>query len=126
MMGAWGTGIYDDDDDTTCDVRDDFIDYLDEGKTAEGATKLIIEEYLDEFDMEEDVEVMSLVFIGLSAIQMEKSCLQEEVRNHALNLIERGADLELWEDADEGDFNERKKVLSELKQQLMDYLPENK
>jgi len=124
MMGAWGTGIYD--DDTTCDVRDDFIDYLDEGKTAEEATQLIIDEYLDEFDMDEDVEVMSLVFIGLSAIQVEKNCLQEEVRNYALHLIDRGADLELWEEADERDFNERKKVLSELKQQLMDYLPENK
>ena len=123
-MGAWETGVYD--DDTTCDVRDDFIDYLDEGKTAEEATRLIIDEYLDEFDMDEDVEVMSLVFIGLSAIQMKKNCLREEVRNHALHLIDRGADLELWEEADERDFNERKKVLSELKQQLMDYLPENK
>lgn len=29
-MGAWGTGLFD--DDTTCDVKDQFIDYLDEGK----------------------------------------------------------------------------------------------
>lgn len=118
-MGAWGTGIFD--DDTTCDVRDDFIAYLDEGNSAEEATKIILEEYLDEFDIDEDLEVMSLVFVGLSAIQIEKDCLQEEVRTKAISLIERGADLELWEDADEQDFKERKKILSELKQKLITY-----
>jgi len=36
-MGAWGKGIFN--DDTTCDVRDDFIVYLEEGKTVEKATQ---------------------------------------------------------------------------------------
>jgi Domain of unknown function (DUF4259) len=118
-MGAWGTGIFD--DDTTCDVRDDFIEYLDEGKSTEEATKIILEEYLDEFDVDEDLEVMSLVFIGLSAIQMEKNCLQEEVCTKTISLIERGADLELWEEADEEDFKARKKILDELKQKLINF-----
>ncbi|GIN86194.1 hypothetical protein J6TS2_25800 [Heyndrickxia sporothermodurans] len=117
-MGTWGTGIFD--DDTTCEVKENFIDYLNEGKTVEEATQIILEEYFDEFNMDEDLEVMSLVFIGLSAIQMEKNCLQEQVRSNTINLIERGADLELWEDGDNG-YEERKKVLSELKQKLMNF-----
>ena len=118
-MGAWGTGIFE--DDTTCDVRDDFIEYLDDGKTAEEATQIILGEFLDEYDIDEDLEVMSLVLIGLAAIQMEKNCLQEEVRNNAITLIERGADLELWEEADEEDFKERRKILSEFQKKLMNY-----
>lgn len=116
-MGAWGTGLFD--DDTTCDVKDQFIEYLDEGNSAEEATKLVLEEYLDEFDIDEDLEEMSLVFIGLAAIQLEKGCIQDEVRSNAITLIERGADLELWEEAGEEDYDERKKVLNTLKQQLI-------
>lgn len=118
-MGAWGTGLFD--DDTTCDVKEQFIEYLEEDNSVEEATKLILEEYLDEFDIDEDLEVMSLVYIGLAAIQLEKGCLQDEVRNNAIALIERGADLELWEEADAEDYEERKKVLNTLKQQLINY-----
>ena len=42
-MGAWGTGLFD--DDTTCDVKDQFIEYI-EGNSAEEATKFILEEYV--------------------------------------------------------------------------------
>lgn len=119
VLGAWGTGVFD--NDTTSDVRDSFIDYLDEGNTVEEATQNILEEYLDEFDPEEDLEVMSLVYIGLSAIQMKKNCLQEQVRKTTIDLIEKGADLELWEDSDPKDYDERKKVLSEFKDKLINF-----
>ncbi|MGH0680048.1 MarR family transcriptional regulator [Bacillus luti] len=116
-MGAWGTGLFD--DDTTCDVKDQFIEYLEEGNSAEEATKLVLEEYEDEFDIGEELEVMSLVYIGLAAIQLEKGCLQEEVRSNAITLIERGADLELWEEAGEEEYEERKNVLHTFKQKLI-------
>jgi hypothetical protein len=116
-VGAWDTGIFD--DDTTCDVRDDFIAYLKEGKSSEEATNLILEEYLEEFDVDEDLEVLSLVYIALAAIQIEKDCLQEQIRKRTVELIDKGADLELWEEADEKNFENRKKVLSEFKQKLL-------
>ncbi|MED1470486.1 DUF4259 domain-containing protein [Bacillus salipaludis] len=118
-MGAWGTGIFD--DDTTCDVKDSFIEYLKEGHTPHEATELILEEYLDEFDSEEDLDVLSLVYIGLSATQMKKKCLQEQVRKTTIDLIERGADLELWEDADPKDYEKRKKILKEFKEKLIQF-----
>ncbi len=119
-MGTWGTGIFD--DDTTCDVRDDFLDYLDEGQSAEEAGRAILEGYLDEFNIEDDLEVMSLVFIGLAAVQLDKNCLQEHIRTQAIDLINRGADLELWEEADDAEgYEERKKILNELKQKLITF-----
>lgn len=119
VLGAWGTGIFD--DDTSCDVRDSFIEYLDEGNTVEEATELVLEEYLDEFDPEEDLDVMSLVYIALSAIQMKKNCLKEQVRKTTINLIEKGGDLELWEDADPEDYEKRKEVLGEFKEKLINF-----
>jgi hypothetical protein len=116
-VGAWGTGLFD--DDTTCDVRDQFIDYLEEGYTAAEAAKSILEEYEEEFSIEEDLEVMSLVYIGLAAVQLEKHCLQEQVRLKTIKVIELGADLELWEEADDHDYEERKKVLQSLKHELV-------
>ncbi len=118
-MGTWGTGVFD--DDTTCDVRDNFLDYLDEGQSAEEAGRAILEGYLDEFSIEDDLEIMSLVFIGLAAVQMDKNCLQEHIRAQTIDLINRGADLELWEEADDGGYEEREKNLNDLKQKLMNF-----
>jgi len=65
---------------------------------------------------------MSLVYIGLAAIQLERKCLQEQVCNNAICLIERGADIELWEEADQKSYEERKRVLNGFKQKLLNYM----
>ncbi|SEO40894.1 MarR family transcriptional regulator [Paenibacillus sp. OV219] len=116
-MGAWGTGIFD--DDTTCDVRDEYSALLEEGLSAEDASKSLLDNYHDEFEDEEDVEVMSLVYIGLAGAQLEKNHLLNEIRVKTIELIEKGADLSLWEDSEEEDLKERKLVLSEFKQKLL-------
>ncbi|MGM9986124.1 MAG: DUF4259 domain-containing protein [Bacillaceae bacterium] len=112
-MGAWGTEIFD--NDTSCDVRDEFVDYLEEGYSARKATKIILKEYLDD---EEDLEEIALIYIGLSAIQLEKNCIQRKVKKKTIKLIEMGADLELWED-DPDAYEERKKVLNQFKETLI-------
>ena len=40
-MGAWGTGLYQ--DDTTCDIKEDYITYLKVGTTTEEETRIIEE-----------------------------------------------------------------------------------
>jgi hypothetical protein len=112
-MGAWGTGIFD--NDITCDVRDDLITYLEEGKTIKEATKLILDENLDD----DEIELISLVYIGLAAIQLEKNCLQEDVRKMAIEMIESGSDLVLWEEGNKEEYDERKQVLNNLKEELL-------
>ncbi|MGG3801639.1 DUF4259 domain-containing protein [Metabacillus fastidiosus] len=116
-MGAWGTGIFD--NDTTCDVRDDFYELLEDGLSVEEATKEVLHDYLDEFD-EDDLEVISWVFTGLAAAQLERNILQEEVRLKTIEVIDEGADLELWaEDGENEGVEERKAVLDELRSKLI-------
>ncbi|MEC2076889.1 DUF4259 domain-containing protein [Metabacillus fastidiosus] len=116
-MGAWGTGIFD--NDTTCDVRDDFYELLEDGLSVEEATKEVLHDYLEEFD-EDDLDVVSWVFTGLAAAQLERNILQEEVRVKAIELIDEGADLELWaEDGENEDVEERKAILDELRSKLI-------
>lgn len=118
-MGAWGTGIFD--NDTTCDVRDELLAYLGDGKSVEEATRIILDDYLGEFDEVDDLELISWVYIGLSATQLHKGCLLEDVRNKAIEIIDRGADLELWQEADEIDYKERKKALEQFKKSLQQF-----
>lgn len=116
-MGAWGTGIFD--DDTTCDVRDDYYDLLAEGLSAEEASKSILDSYHEEFDDEQDLEVMALVYLSLAGAQLEKHHLLNEIRIKTIEIIDTGADLALWKDSGTEDFEERKKVLSAFKHQLI-------
>ena len=44
-MGIWGCGLYQ--DDVTCDVKDDYLNWLRVGKTNEEATELMLEYYED-------------------------------------------------------------------------------
>ena len=40
-MGAWGTGLYQDDD--TCDIKEDYLNFLRVGMTDEKAMEELIE-----------------------------------------------------------------------------------
>ncbi|WP_026688555.1 DUF4259 domain-containing protein [Alteribacter aurantiacus] len=115
-MGAWDTGIFD--DDTACDVRDEFLDYLEQGHSPKEATEFVLEDYLEEYSFDEDQEILSLVFYGLAAVQLEKNCLQEDVKVTTIKLIIGGADLEMWEGAGEEEYKNREKVLTDLKSTL--------
>ncbi|MGG3892097.1 DUF4259 domain-containing protein [Metabacillus fastidiosus] len=116
-MGAWGTGIFD--NDTTCDVRDEFYELLEDGLSVEEATKEVLHDYLEEYD-EDDLEGISWVFTGLAAAQLERNILQEEVRVKTIEVIDEGADLELWaEDGENEGVEERKAVLDELRSKLI-------
>lgn len=75
--------------------------------------------HFEEFEDKEDMEVMSLVYTGLFGSQMENKLLLEAIRNKTIELIERGADLAHWEDSKEADLEDRKRVLNEFKQHLI-------
>jgi hypothetical protein len=114
-MGTWGYGIFE--DDVTSDIKGDFEDYLDEGLTIDEATERILEEY-EEF-IEEDDDVGPTVYLALAYLQMEYDSLDNNIKIKALEIIENGLGLEVWEDAGESELEERKKVLNELKIKLM-------
>jgi hypothetical protein len=64
---------------------------------------------------------MSLVYMGLAGSQLYNNLLIDEIGTKTIELIDRGADLELWEDSEEEDLEERKRVLNEFKQKLINY-----
>jgi hypothetical protein len=117
-MGAWGTGIFQ--NDTSCDSRAEFIGYLEEGKSVIEATNDFLSA-IEGTDLN-DLAELSLIYIGLAATQLEKKCLQEHVRKKTIKLIEDGADLDLWEEAEGTDYEERKKILNNFKRDLFNYI----
>lgn len=119
-MGAWGTGLWE--DDLSCDIQDEWNDLMDEGVGPRKATKVILSSWLEEIADYEDEDGSqpdrALLYISLAALQMRHDALTREIKRKALELINKGADLSLWEEADQDDLEERKKVLEEFKTKL--------
>ena len=92
-MGAWGTGLYQ--DDTTCDVKEDYINLLKIGTEPKDAMKEMIENWKDCI---EDVEEGPLFWFALADTQWKYGLLDEKVKKIALQYIEAGTDLERWKE----------------------------
>lgn len=45
-MGTWGTSLYD--NDITCDIRDDYLDYLRQGNRPEEAAAYLVSSNKDD------------------------------------------------------------------------------
>jgi hypothetical protein len=95
---------------------------MDEGISPRKATKIILKSWQEEFsdyDDEEDKQAdESILFISLAGLQMRHKSLTASVKKKALQLIEKGADLSLWEDVDDENYEERKKVLEKFRDKL--------
>jgi hypothetical protein len=120
-MGAWGTGLWE--DDLSCDIQDEWNELMDEGLSPKKVTKIILKSWQEEFSDYEDEEDKqadeSILFISLAVLQMRHRSLTSSVKKKAIQLIEKGADLALWEEGDDESYQERKKVLEELKDKLI-------
>lgn len=119
-MGAWGSGLYA--NDTTCDVRDTYIEYLQEGLDNQAAYERILEEMRDYINSDDEAPFF---WYALAETQWKTGRLMPEVRDTALNWIERGGGLDLWQD----NFRKGigwKKTLEKLKQKLESPAPKEK
>lgn len=120
-MGAWGTDLWE--DDFSCDIQDEWNELLDEGISPRKATKVILKSWMEEFSEYDDEEVRladeSILFIALAALQMRHRALNSYVKKRAIQLIDKGADLSLWEEGDDEDYQDRKKVLEKFKSKLI-------
>lgn len=119
-MGAWGTGLWE--DDLACDIQDEWNDLLDEGISPRKASNIILKSWLEEFeDYEDEMDRQpdeSILYISLAALQMRHKALTIAVKKKAISLIDKGADLELWEDGDQESYEERKEFLLNFKKKL--------
>ncbi len=120
-MGAWGTGLFE--DDLACDIQDEWNELLDEGISPRKASKLILKSWQEEFSDYDDEEGKqadeSILYISLAGLQMRHRALTASVKKKAIELIEKGADISLWEDGDDESYLERKKILEEFKNKLL-------
>lgn len=121
-MGAWGTKIFS--DDFACDIRNDYIDYLIIGKSSEEASNEIIKA---NYEYVKGTEVEGVFWFALALVQWQKGRLNEYVKNKAIEFVDNGQDLVLWDTkGNEKNYIKRKQVLQELKITLLSPMPEAK
>jgi len=111
-MGAWGTGLYD--NDTTCDVRNTYMDFLQEQFSNQEVYEKTFEMYKDCIG---DIDDEPLFWFALAETQWKVGRLMPEVKATALEWIEKEGGVLLWEDSPVGNSG-WKKTLEKLKTTL--------
>ena len=120
-MGAWGTGLYQ--DDIAMEVREYYQELLKKGISNEESLECVLEAFEEVL---EDADDASPFWFALADTQWKLGRLTDEVRAQALALLASGADLPRWEDATKGQKNARKKVLQALEERLRSPQPPEK
>lgn len=120
-MGAWGTGIFQ--DDTACDIRDEYRDHIGNGLGGPEATARILESYASSLA---DPEQAGVVWLALAATQWKCGRLQPETQEKALAVIHSGSDLARWKAGSNAEYLKRRAALEKLRVQLTSPQPEPK
>jgi hypothetical protein len=118
-MGTWGTGLFT--DDIACDIRDEYRELLEDQVEDDEATRLTIEKfraYLDEPD--------GVALLALAVTQSTLGRLDPHIREQALAAIDRGCDLEAWEEENPKLLPKRRAVLEKARAQLTGPQPARK
>lgn len=120
-MGAWGTSLYA--NDTSCDIREEYVDKLKRGKTNEEATQELIE---NNREIEGDFEEEPLFWFALADTQWNYGRLLPSVKERAMFFLERSEELDRWRDAGEKKLNAWIQTLTKLKEKLNTPMPKEK
>jgi len=119
-MGAWGCGLYA--NDTTCDVRDIYMGFLQAQLSNEEAYETILtqcHEYLD------DPDEAPLFWFALADTQWKVGRLLPEVKANALDWIDKNGGMALWEESTSGGAGWQK-TLDKLRVKLQSEQPKEK
>jgi hypothetical protein len=115
-LGVWGTDLFS--DDVACDVRDHYRELLEDGVEDGAATQLTVERfraYLEESD--------GVALLALAVTQSKLGRLDPDLRDRALAVLDRGADLEKWERDNPQLLPKRRAVLEKARAQLTGQQP---
>jgi Domain of unknown function (DUF4259) len=115
MMGAWGTGLFE--DDLALDIKLDFESYMDEGISMKEIIKRIIDDYEEEIN---DKDEGPIVYLVLAALQLEHNHgkVYESIKKKAIDIIDQKQGLLNWRLLGEEAYLDRLDIMSQLKQQL--------
>jgi hypothetical protein len=118
-MGVWGADLFS--DDLACDVRDHYRELLEDGVADDVAVQRTVERfrvYLEEPD--------GLALLAFAVTQSRLGRLNEEFRDRALSILDRGADLETWQRDNPKFVAKRRAVLEKARAQLTGPQPPRK
>ena len=122
-MGIWNTSIKG--NDTAQDLYTDYTAAFYKYCVEEALIK--IDEYVrKEMCDESDSEEWCNYYYSLADFMWKKGILTDSVRNKAIEMIDNGFGLEIWEEAGEKILNDRKKVLAAFKDKLASPQPPKK
>lgn len=121
-MGAWGIAIFS--DDFACDVRDDYVSLLVNGKSEDEAYQEIIKLHYNDTKGTDDEPIF---WYALALTQWKKGRLMNEVKDKALEFIESGSDLHRWNyPGNEKNYKKRIEVLEKFKTTITSPMPMKK
>lgn len=122
-MGSWGAGISG--NDTAMDLRSEYqaAFYYFDVETALGKIDAYVRQ--DGFDESDEGEWCDYYY-SLADFMWKKGILTEEVRNRAIEMIDAGFGLEIWEESGKVALRERKKVLEKFREKLCSEQPAKK
>jgi hypothetical protein len=110
-LGVWGPSLFS--DDVACDIRDYYRELVEDGVEDGSATRQTVEKfraYLDDPD--------GVALLALAVTQSKLGRLDPEIRDRALALLDRGADLEMWEEDNPKLLPRRRAALDKARAQL--------
>lgn len=122
-MGAWSVSITG--NDTAQDLYSEYTAAFYRYDVEEALIRIdryVRQEMFDETDAEEWCNY----YYSLADFMWKKGILTPEVRNRAVEMIDSGFGLELWEEAGAKTLTARQKALSALKEKLLSPLPPKK
>ena len=119
-MGAWGSTLYA--NDTTCDIRDMYMSFLEKHLSNQESYDKLMEECSEYLEVPEDEP---LFWYALADTQWKVGRLMPEVKAKALDWIEKDGGLDLWE-ASKDDGAGWRKTLDKLKVRLESEQPKEK
>ena len=111
-MGVWGTSLFS--DDVACDVRDHYRELLEDGVEDSAATQQTVEQFRAYLD-----EPEGIALLALAVTQSTLGRLDPDIRDRALAVIDRGADLEVWEHENPKQLAKRRGTLEKARAQLL-------
>jgi len=110
-VGVWGTGLFS--DDVACDVRDLYRELLEDGVEDGTATQLTLEKFRPYLE-----ESNGVALLAFAVTQSKLGRLDPDIRDRALAVLDRGADLETWERDNPDLLRKRRATLEKARAQL--------
>src|SRR5262245_56183243 len=110
-VGVWGTDLFS--DDLACDIRDRYRELIEDGVEDGAATRQTFAKFRAYLE-----EPASIALLALAVTQSKLGRLDPDMRDLALAVLDRGADLAVWERENPKGLPKRRAVLEKARAQL--------